>query len=208
MGEVIRKKPASSESWKDSDLRPSLYSWIPGDPSPAGHVGGELGHAFGGLGELTVKLFALVQIIGPGKPELGRLAVLEGFARPGVGVEVVHLPGGDAEFVAAASDEKFAGLGFRSGLDGARGVIAVERGHALRFFFVADVVVPQHSGRSFHRAPSGAAGISALDAIRAAPEPFLRTHMFPEREASLAPSAPCNANRKSGRAAARWAAAP
>ena len=29
MGEVIRKKPASSESWKDSDLRPSLYSWIP-----------------------------------------------------------------------------------------------------------------------------------------------------------------------------------
>jgi|GEM_PF-4661487 len=29
MGEVIRKKPASSESWKDRDLRPSLYSWTP-----------------------------------------------------------------------------------------------------------------------------------------------------------------------------------
>ena len=56
----------------------------------------------------------------PIKPGLCRLAVREGFARPGIWVEIVHLPGGDAEFVAAASDEIATGLDFRSGLDGAR----------------------------------------------------------------------------------------
>ena len=47
------------------------------------------------------QLITLVQVKGPGKPELGRLAIRESFARPGVRVEVVRLPGGDAEFVAA-----------------------------------------------------------------------------------------------------------
>lgn len=174
MGEVIQR------------LAPVPIFLDPGGPSPAGHVGSKCGHAFDGLGELTVQLYTLVQVKGPGKPEFGRFAVREGFARPGVGVEVVRPPGGDAEFVAATSDEVAAGFGFRSGLNDARAVLAVERSHALRFFFVADVVVPQHGRRSFHRAPSGTAGISALDAIRAAPEPSPRPSMFPEREAPLA----------------------
>lgn len=154
-----------------------------GGPSPAGHVGGECGHAFGGLYELIVQLEAGIHLLA-GKPEFVRLAVLEGFAQPGVAFEIERLPGGETELVAAASDEKFAGLGFRSMLDGARGVLAVERGHALRFLFVDGVVVP-HGGRSFHRAPSGAAGIFALDAIRARPRPPPRPFMFPEREALI-----------------------
>lgn len=164
----------------------------PDGPAPAGHVARERRHAFDGLRELMVQLRTAFEVHMPIKPGLCRLVVREGFARPGIWVEIVHLPGGDAEFVAAASDEIATGLDFRSGLDGARAVLVVERCHALHFLRIADVMVP-HGGRSFHRAPCGAAGTFALDAIRARSVPPSRQSIFPEREAPSAPSSPWNA---------------